>query len=137
MSKIYLASRYSRHEEMRRARSVLESNGHIVTSRWIDHHRDRNAVIGRIPEEASFTREKLSEDPSFCSSYALDDFEDILSCDILLSFNGGGRNGGRHVEFGLAYASGKRVVIIGERENVFHCLEGVGCYPSLEELLSK
>ena len=30
--------------------------------------------------------------------------------------------GGRHVEFGLALAQGKRVIIVGPRENVFHYL---------------
>ena len=30
--------------------------------------------------------------------------------------------GGRHVEFGLALAQGKRMIIVGPRENVFHYL---------------
>jgi hypothetical protein len=30
--------------------------------------------------------------------------------------------GGRHVEFGLALAQGKRVIVVGPRENVFHYL---------------
>jgi hypothetical protein len=30
--------------------------------------------------------------------------------------------GGRHVEFGLALAHGKRVFVVGPRENVFHYL---------------
>jgi len=30
--------------------------------------------------------------------------------------------GGRHVEFGIALGMRKRAVVIGPRENVFHCL---------------
>ena len=30
--------------------------------------------------------------------------------------------GGSHVEFGLALAQGKRVIVVGPRENVFHYL---------------
>jgi hypothetical protein len=30
--------------------------------------------------------------------------------------------GGRHVEFGLALAQGKRMIMVGPRENVFHYL---------------
>ena len=33
--------------------------------------------------------------------------------------------GGRHVEFGLGLAWNKIVVVVGPRENVFHCLSDV------------
>lgn len=33
--------------------------------------------------------------------------------------------GGRHVEFGMALALGKRVIVVGPRENVFHLLPEV------------
>ena len=36
--KVYLAARYSRNEEMRGVRDVLEVLGYEVTSRWIDQH---------------------------------------------------------------------------------------------------
>lgn len=117
--KIYLAARYSRNPEMREHRDALEAAGHVVTSRWIDQHG------GELEE--SFTPERLDRDPDFCGRFALVDVEDLEGADMVVSFtgNGGGGKGGRHVEFGLAAALKKRLVLIGPRENVFHCLPQV------------
>jgi len=41
------------------------------------------------------------------------------------------KRGGRHVEFGLALAWGKRLMIVGPRENVFHCLPQVEQYANM------
>jgi hypothetical protein len=41
------------------------------------------------------------------------------------------KGGGRHVEFGYGMAKGKRLVLIGERENVFHDHPSVEVYPTL------
>ena len=38
--KAYLASRYSRHQEMQKARNELEKRGHTITSRWIDEDKE-------------------------------------------------------------------------------------------------
>lgn len=43
--------------------------------------------------------------------------------------------GGRHVEFGVAVASCKRLVVIGPRENIFHHLPRVEVFPTLGEWL--
>jgi nucleoside 2-deoxyribosyltransferase len=43
--------------------------------------------------------------------------------------------GGRHVEFGYALAKGKRVVVIGERENVFHHHPSVKLHASVDDWL--
>ena len=44
--------------------------------------------------------------------------------------------GGRHVEFGYALATGKKVRVIGPEENVFHGLPGIAHYKSFDEWLS-
>ena len=58
--------------------------------------------------------------------FASEDWSDLLGSDICISFTETPRNthsrGGRHVEFGAALALGKRCIIVGPRENVFHCL---------------
>mgnify|MGYP001616147807 CR=1 FL=1 len=50
--------------------------------------------------------------------------EDIDKADAVLSFTHPRgtmtTGGGRHVEFGYALAKGKKVALIGERENIFH-----------------
>lgn len=43
--------------------------------------------------------------------------------------------GERHVEFGIALASGKKCVVIGPAENVFYCLEGVERFDTWNEAL--
>lgn len=128
--KIYLAARYSRNPEMRLCRDALAAAGHIVTSRWIDQHE------GELEE--SFTPERLDAEPEFCGRFARVDVDDLVSADIVVSFtgNGGGGKGGRHVEFGIAAALGKRLILVGPRENVFHCLPAVEVVQDLESLLS-
>lgn len=104
--RVYLASRFSRREEMVRYAEELKARGHEVDARWLTdpHHR----VSGR------------HEDAEFNAGLAEHDYEDISKCDVLILFNDkdGGR-GGRYVELGLALAWGKRVMLVGERTNVF------------------
>jgi hypothetical protein len=127
--KIYLAARYSRNGEMRGVRDVLQALGHEVTSRWIDQHG------GNLLE--SIVAEKLNENPGACAHYAEVDVADLSAADVVVSFTseGGGGKGGRHVEFGLALGLGKRLVIVGPRENVFHTWPGVEWYPDWAHLV--
>jgi len=129
MSKIYLAARYSRNDEMRGVRDVLQALGHEVTSRWIDQHG------GNLLE--SFVAEKLNAQPDECAKYARVDLEDLEAADTVISFTsaGGGGKGGRHVEFGLALGLGKRLVIVGPRENVFHTLPAIEWYPDWSRMV--
>lgn len=126
--KVYLAARYSRNEEMRAVRDALESFGHCVTSRWVDCRAGKYLT--------SFTPEHLNNDPEYCSTLALHDLEDLTAADAVISFTDeqGGGKGGRHVEFGVALAQGKRVILVGPRENVFHTLPKVEHYLSWAEL---
>jgi nucleoside 2-deoxyribosyltransferase len=64
--------------------------------------------------------------PSWSCGIARQDCEDLMAADAVIIFteipNTILATGGRHVEFGLALAQGKRVIIVGPRENVFHYL---------------
>lgn len=119
--KIYLASRYSRFREMQGYRDQLEAIGHIVTSRWIhgDHQID-DAGLSLQAKEAERIR------------FAQEDRDDLLSADCVISFTEAPRSsnsrGGRHVEYGMALALGRRAIVVGHRENVFHCLPEVEFY---------
>lgn len=64
--KIYLAARFSRNDEMRGVRDVLETMGHQITSRWIDLHGGdqlesaAQEVLNSDPESvAHFPRENI------------------------------------------------------------------------------
>ncbi len=115
--KIYLAARYSRHPEMRAIRDEIHRLGHIVTSRWIDHHG------GDLLE--SIVSEQLNAAPAECTQYAKTDLADLIAADMVISFTSadGGGKGGRHWELGFAYGLGrKRLIVVGPREHIFHTL---------------
>ena len=124
--KVYLAARYSRHDEMQGVRDVLKVLGDIeTTARWIDCHTD---VVGDFT--SSFTVEFLNAHPDKCAPLGQHDVDDIVAADTVISFTSAdGGKGGRHVEFGMGIALGKRSIVIGPREHVFHTLAGVDWYP--------
>jgi nucleoside 2-deoxyribosyltransferase len=132
LTAFYLAARYSRHPEMQAVRDVLQSLGHQVTSRWIDCH---TAITG--DHSKSFTPEILNERPDECAVVALHDLEDLVAADAIIFFSEGGApgKGGRFVEWGYAYALGKRMILVGDRENVFHTLPWVEHYPNWPRLV--
>jgi hypothetical protein len=100
----YLAARYDRRVELCGYREQLLSIGATVTSRWLDFRKK----------------------PSWSFRIARDDCEDLMAADSVIIFtevpNTILATGGRHVEFGFALAHGKRMIIVGPRENVFHYL---------------
>jgi hypothetical protein len=113
---------------MQGVRDVLHALGHEVTSRWIDCHAGKYLV--------SFTPEHLNNDPEYCCGVAIHDLEDLRAADTVISFTDekGGGKGGRHVEFGVALALNKRLILVGPRENVFHTLPEIEHYPTWRSL---
>jgi hypothetical protein len=117
--RIYIASRYDRRFEMLGVASELTRAGHEVTSRWIEGRGDDPALVA-----------------------ALEDVGDLARADCLVAFTerpernvAWAARGGRHVEFGIALACGKRLCVVGLRENVFHHLPRVEIYASVPDLI--
>lgn len=130
--RIYLAARYSRNAEMRDVRAYLVAAGYEVTSRWIDCHAD---VVGDYT--ASFTTEFLNASPQLSAPLGQHDLDDLAAADIVMSFTcGTGGKGGRHVEFGVGIGLGKRLIVVGPREHVFHTLARVEHYDELPSALA-
>jgi hypothetical protein len=142
MRQIYLASRYSRRLELCAYRGQLRNLGFNVQARWLDgEHQLSNdgTPIGEsgesLVEGALRSGERLSENEQseraakLRSKFALDDWEDARSADIIISFTEPPRStanrGGRHVEFGIGLANGTRSIVVGYRENIFHWLPQV------------
>jgi len=123
--KIYLAARYGRKHEMQEYASYLETIGHIITSRWLVSH------------EAEETKANYNAYYEVLETYALEDLEDVDRAEAVVSFTHKRgtpvSGGGRHVEFGYGYARGKRMIIIGEKEHIFHHLPMVEIYPSFDD----
>jgi hypothetical protein len=118
--KVYLAAAYERNPEMRVIRDQLVQLGHEVTSRWIDQHGGEDLA----PIEGV----GLNTSPGVYVKFAYKDLDDVDAAETVVHFTGGGR-GGRHTEFGYALARGKALVLVGEREHVFHSLPSIEWYP--------
>jgi nucleoside 2-deoxyribosyltransferase len=115
---IYLAATYGQMIEMREVAEKLKAAGHTVTSRWING------------DEEGMSRERA----------ALMDIADIDYADTIMAFtlppHTAHTGGGRHVEFGYAFATGKRLIIVGEKgEHVFHYLPNVEHFNALDEAI--
>lgn len=127
MIKYYLAAAFSRRIEMRERAGelLLNVSNSDVTSRWFHDGK----------WEQDFPPDMLNSRPEDCVDIAESDLDDIQRSDVLILFTGAGR-GGRHVEFGYALALGKRLVVIGAREILFHALPNVEVYQTWEEFLA-
>ncbi len=123
--KIYLASRYSRYLEMQKYRDILEAAGHTVTSRWINGNH-------QLSDDGLSDQAKISERIRL----ATEDMSDLLEADMCLFFSEQPRStatrGGRHVEFGIFLGMNKTCIVIGPRENIFHCLPQVHLFPDFD-----
>lgn len=147
--KIYLASRYSRREELCGYRDQLVELGHTITSRWLNgSHQisDEGAPIGDHGEalvegddgSTSARAAQLRE------GFAREDIADVVESDALIAFTEPPRSdkgrGGRHVELGVALGWNclaarhdlrlKQIFIVGYRENIFCWLPVVTFFES-------
>jgi nucleoside 2-deoxyribosyltransferase len=114
---IYMAAKYARRDEMEQiAIALMNHHGYNITSRWV------------FGGEEGKTNEEIS----------IFDLEDVAAADTVVNFTEYPNmytTGGRHVEYGYAIATGKRLVVIGPRENVFHHHPTVEQFDTLSDWL--
>jgi len=100
----YLAGSYDRREEFNEYADGLRALGHESMARWLEGN-------GNLSPEAQ----------------ARMDATDILLSDWFITFTypegEGPSRGGRHVEYGIAWYTKKRLIVVGPRENIFHHLD--------------
>jgi hypothetical protein len=116
---IYLAAGFSRRAEIAGYAQRLGALGHVVVSRWLDEpdeHADPPAWMAR--------------------QRAVMDEEDLRRAEWVVVFTGGKSHGGYHAEFGMARALGKPILLVGERECVFHHLDEILHFQDPEELFA-
>jgi hypothetical protein len=143
--KIYLASRYSRRAELCIWRHQLEDIGHTVTSRWLNgSHQisDAGLPIGDHGEKLveGDGGSESEEANRLRAHFVIEDCADVAAADIVISFtepprSALGNRGGRHVEFGMAVALRKRLIVVGYRENLFHWLPEVEFFEDWQSAL--
>lgn len=144
---IYLAARYSRRLELCGYRDQLRAMGYTVQAVWLDgEHQisDQGTPIGEHGEALVEGSDRHGETTERAAQlrlkFAEDDLSDVQSCDLLIAFTekprsdaaGRGR-GGRHVELGIAIGQGKRIIIVGPRENIFCWLPEIDHYETFHD----
>lgn len=114
---VYLAGPWADRTKVREVRDTLLKAGIPVNARWIDsHHEDEELV----------SHDDLADE-------AWHDIEDVLRANVLMVYNSQ-LSEGKAFETGVAVATQKDVIIIGERSNVFHHLPMV-IVPNVEEAI--
>jgi hypothetical protein len=119
--KIYLAARHDRRFQMLGVGVDLMRAGHEVTSTWIEN------VHGTPPTLLGPARNLI----------------DLGRADCMVTYTEppegnplGSARGGLRIEFGVALATGKRLCIVGPREDVLHHLPQVEIYATTAELIA-
>jgi nucleoside 2-deoxyribosyltransferase len=141
---IYLAARYSRRLELCEYRDEIRALGHDVQAVWLDgaHQIDREGKpIGdsgeSLVEGEGDSGEQSERATALRIKFASEDYNDVRNCETLIAFTEPPRSnasrGGRHVELGLALGMGKRVWIVGYRENIFCWLPDVRFFETWED----
>lgn len=116
---VYLSGRFERREEINGYRMELEAAGIEVISSWLTDPEPPELV----ENAPGFL------DPIWAELAALDR-DEVQRADAFVLFADplGGAGGSRHVEFGMALAWGKTLIVVGEVENLFQRLPGVEVY---------
>jgi len=136
----YLAARYGRRLELVEYADQLRELGHQVTSRWLEGQHQADTLEVDAGGE-------VHQVPEIACRFAEEDVEDVTFADVVVAFSEPPRSsasrGGRHVEFGMALGwvlavdgGRRRVVVIGQRENVFHCLSQIQVVPDWASFLA-
>lgn len=122
--KLYLAAGFSKKNDIAEKTELLKSYGVDVVSSW---HLE---TVG--PQT---TLADCSDD--YHRENAARDLAEIESADTLVLFTQDPTipfcRGGRMHEAGYAQGKGKRVVVVGPKENIFHWLSDVTVYASFSE----
>lgn len=102
--KVYVAGLWENRKHIAEEAELIKRAGHTITSRWLGE----DGGLDGMGDETT----------------AMADLEDIDRADVVVSYTlkRGTQfvRGGRHVEFGYGLAKGKKVIVIGDLENIFH-----------------
>jgi nucleoside 2-deoxyribosyltransferase len=130
MQKVYIAARFSRRHEANELAQRLKEKGYEITSRWVLPDSDHVKPVGMSEQAADCERRR----------FAMEDVEDVIACDWMISLMEeprGNSRGGRHVEFGVALGLGKQLTIIGPQETVFHHLDDICQFDTVDDLFEQ
>lgn len=125
--RVYLANQFSKKQETAKFAEELRKEGFIITSTWLNE------------PDADANDSMKSYGDQYLAVAAKVDVYDISSADAFVIFTVDPdemtKRGGRHVETGMAMAMGKKVIVCGPRENIFHHLPEVIVCKNLGEVV--
>lgn len=110
MKTFYIAAPWSEREEARKvARGIEVTTGLRCCSGWLSEEYDDKKNMADLP-------------PQYLGNCAVRDLQDIGQADVFIALCDGKdkRHGGRHAEFGIALSMGRKVILVGEPEHIFH-----------------
>ena len=116
----YVAGPWMHRDEVRVVAQKVRDAGYTVDCRWLDVHDD---VALDDPNREAFLR-----------AQALADIEDILASDAFIYVNSM-MSEGKAVELGMAIATLKPIIIIGDRNNNIFLSLSMPAFPTVEEAL--
>ena len=124
--KLYLAAQYGWRDSIKEHAKKIESIGIEVTSSWLNERKEPQSELTELT-------------PRFLREHAIIDVRDIDKADGIVLFTVNPttptKRGGRHVEFGYALGLGKKLIICGPHENIFHYLPEVVICETFDDLL--
>jgi nucleoside 2-deoxyribosyltransferase len=123
---VYLASRSEDRNHIQQVAKQLRSKGISITSGWLRYGGMAYQHLDRMSEADAWRL------------VATNDLSDVDAADLVAVFSPVKAlkigTGGRHIEFGYAYGTGKPIVLVGKPGTVFHYLPGVHHVPKEKDL---
>ena len=108
MEKFYLAAPWEERKSTIEVACEIENTSDLkCCSGWLD---------------TAYSEKKNGYGSGELQKSAVLDVEDVRECDVLIALcDGKGKgHGGRHAEFGMALVLGKKLILVGKPEHVFH-----------------
>lgn len=119
--KVYVAAAMEEKLTVRELKTILRECGHVPVCDWAD------ADHGSIEDLTA---------PGVVK-WAKLDLEQVRQSDVLVLIPPHQtKRGGAHTEFGVALALGKKLIVVGERKNVFHHLPEVVSVPTIYHVVA-
>lgn len=119
--KVYVACPYNHRRVAREVQDQITAAGFEATSRWVTRtdppkfHEPVQDPVTAGHHLAHYRGEHLQAE-------AHEDLDDVRNCDVIVQVALHGSGGGMNFEAGYGHAYGKRLIVIGQRTNIFQWL---------------
>lgn len=114
---MYVAGPFADRDKVRVIADKLREAGHRVSSSWLE--------INELPPEGTSREEYYREQ-------GLKDLHEVITSDMLIYCNTGTISEGKATELGVAIATLKPTIIIGDRSNNIFLHLNIPCFPDVD-----